>query len=665
MSSVAQGVSITAAVDTGGTFTDCVIAIGGALHIAKVPSTPHDPAAAVRQALAAALPPGVLADLLVHGSTVATNTLLERTGARVILITNRGFEDVIALGRQDRPHLYALHGERPTPLVAEGDCIGVSGRLDETGTPLEALDEGELAGLGVRVGHAEAIAICLLHSYANGAHEDAIHDALASVNVPVSRSGKLLREYREYERFSTAVVNAYVAPRMEGYLGRVETESAATRIRIMGSGGGALRVERARREPVHTIRSGPAGGVAGARAAAQRAGFEDILTFDMGGTSTDVALCPGRLLHTRELQIAGVPVAIPMLDIHTVGAGGGSIAHVDHGGALRVGPRSAGAVPGPVCYGLGGTDVTVTDASVWLGRLPATAWSHGTPLDRDAVRAPLGRLAAELGISPDATAEGIIDIVNTSMEGALRVISVERGYDPADFTLVAFGGAAGLHACELARRLGVARVLIPSAPGVLSAFGMLVAPVLKQTARTILVRGAALRDFELDDAFRALEAEALDEMAQEGVTADAVTLTRTIDTRYRGQSYELAVREDGDWVAAFHAAHEQRFGHAQPGAEIEAVTLRVAASSAPALGDDFAFQPDRAVVSSASTPLIWQGSETEARFVGRSDATPGMSGPAVIVEYSATTFLPPDWRVARANPDDGALLLERAPRAAS
>lgn len=649
--------SIIVAVDTGGTFTDAVAAVDGVLRIAKVPSTPADPARAVRAAIAAVAPQGRRVALLVHGSTVATNTLLERSGARVVLVTNRGFEDVIEIARQDRPQLYALHGERPPPLVNREHRIGVTGRLDETGREIEPLDPAELAQLPQRVAAAESIAVCLLHSYANDGHEARVAEAL-DAHVPVIMSSALLREYREYERFATTVVNAYVAPRMDGYLDRVERTAGAGRVRVMGSGGGALRVAHARREPVHTVLSGPAGGIAGARAVAARAGFDHVLTLDMGGTSTDVALCPGTALRTRELRIAGMPVAIPLLDIHTVGAGGGSIARLDAGGALRVGPRSAGAEPGPICYGLGGTELTVTDANVWLGRLPAHGWLHAQALARDAVAAPMRALADALGTTSEQAAEGIVEVVNTAMEGALRVISVERGYDPADFTLVAFGGAAGLHACELAERLGAARVLVPPAPGVLSAFGMLVAPVLKQVARTLLASGRAKSDFTLAEQFSRLEAEARAELAEDDVAGSDVRVRRSIDARYRGQSYELSIPADGDWVQRFHAAHARRFGHSRPGALVEAVTLRVDVEAPPPLEPaGVAFAPDAIRLEPQRTRLMWCNRLVDATLLPRSGANAGLIGPALLVEYSATTFLPPGWQVECVS--EGSLVLAR------
>ncbi len=473
------------AVDTGGTFTDLLRLRGAETRALKVPSTPGDPAAAILDGIRRLLEPGE-PFLLLHGSTVATNALLERSGARVALVTNRGFEDVLEIGRQNRPQLYALVGHRAPPLVDREDRIGIAGRLGPGGEEIEPLDAAELATLTERVSGADAVAVCLLHAYSAAAHEDAVAEALAE-GPAVSVSSAILPEYREYERTSTTVVNAYVAPVMSGYLRRLETESGAERVKVMGSDGGRIAVRRAAREPVHTVLSGPAGGVVGALHWARLVGSPGIVTFDMGGTSTDVSLCPGRPLRTREFEIDGHPVAIPVIDIHTVGAGGGSLASVDPGGALRVGPESAGAVPGPIAYGRGGERVTVTDAHVWLGRLPSEGFLGGQEaLDRDGIQEPLGALAHQLGRTPEEAAEGVLAVAATAMERALRVISVERGFDPRELALVAFGGAGALHAAGLAERLGLPEALIPPDPGVLSAYGILTAPPTREVSRTVL-----------------------------------------------------------------------------------------------------------------------------------------------------------------------------------
>lgn len=635
------------AVDTGGTFTDLVLLEGGRIRTLKVPSTPGDPSQAVLDGIAEILD-GSTAFKLLHGSTVATNALLERRGARVVLVTNRGFEDVIEIGRQDRPQLYALVGHRLPPLVDRTDRLGIAGRLGPRGEVVQELDTVEISALAdaVRDRGAEAIAICLLHSYADPAHEEAVARALADVGVPISVSSALLPEFREYERTSTTVVNAYVAPVMSRYLGRLAEEAGAERVSIMGSNGGAIPVERARREPVHTVLSGPAGGVVGALTWARRAGHDHVLSFDMGGTSTDVSLCPGHPLRTREFVIAEQPTAIPVLDIHTVGAGGGSLARVDAGGALRVGPQSAGAQPGPICYGHGGTGVTVTDAHVWLGRLPSDAFlGGGTALDRDSIRSSLTDIATALGTSLEDAAAGIIAVADTAMERALRVISVERGYDPADFAVVAFGGAGGLHVAELTTRLGASKALVPPDPGLLSAYGMLSSPVTRETARTVLARSDEEGlEGRMQSLFDELAGHALDEMQAEGTPASDLEATRWVDARYLGQSFELRVPAD-DWITRFHTAHEERYGYSRPEAVLEAVTLRAVVTTppprieAPRLADADGDPP------ATSTRVHHAGILLDAARIWRHDLRAGheFSGPTVIQEYSGTTWVPPEY----------------------
>ncbi|MCA9736403.1 MAG: hydantoinase/oxoprolinase family protein [Gemmatimonadetes bacterium] len=634
------------AVDTGGTFTDLVSLGGGGLERLKVPSTPHDPAQAVLDGVRALVPVGEPFHLI-HGSTVATNALLERKGSRVHLVTNRGFEDVIEIGRQNRPQLYALVGHRLPPLVAREDRVGVRGRLGPDGTELEPLDPAELTALPERLAGAVSVAVVLLHAYADPAHEERVAAALADLGVPLSVSSRILPEYREYERTSTTVVNAYVGPLMDRYLGRLDREAGARRFRVMGSNGGALSAERARAEPVHTVLSGPAGGVVGALAWGERTGLDRLITFDMGGTSTDVSLCPGRPLHTREFQIDGQPVAVPVIDIHTVGAGGGSLARVDPGGALRVGPESAGAVPGPICYGRGGTQVTVTDANVWLGRLPADAFLGDRELDREAVRAPLTALAQALGSTPERAAEGVLAVAETAMVRALRVISVERGFDPADFTLVAFGGAGGLHAAELARALGAASVLVPPDPGLLSAFGMLVAPVSRTAVRTLLAHtGQDGLEDRVRDALAETDAEARALLSGESDADESIEVERQVDARYRGQSFELRVPAD-DWLERFHAAHQARYGYERREAVVEVVTVRSdARASGPAA--PFPTLPDvRDAAPLRPHPVYEGGAHAQGSRVERASLRAGhrLRGPLVITEYSGTVWVPSGWTV--------------------
>jgi N-methylhydantoinase A len=637
------------AVDTGGTFTDLLVWHEGRLEVLKVPSTPHDPAEAVLDGLARVLDDGTPFDLL-HGSTVATNTLLERKGARVVLVTNRGIEDVLAIGRQNRPQLYALVGRRDPPLIPRERRLGVSGRLAANGAELEPVDSAELMGLADRVRALEpaALALTLLHSYADTAHEEAVAAALETLDLPLSVSSRLLPEYREFERTSTTVVNAYVAPVMDRYLGRLDREAGARRLTVMGSGGGALDVARARREPVHTVLSGPAGGVVGALAWARRAGKREIVTFDMGGTSTDVSLCPGRHLHTREFEIGGYPVAVPVLDIHTVGAGGGSLAWLDPGGALRVGPESAGATPGPVCYGRGGEQVTVTDAHVWLGRMPVDAFLGGaTRLDRDAVADPLARLARALNASLEATAEGVLDVADTAMERALRVISVERGHDPAGLALVAFGGAGGLHAAALVARLGAERALIPPDPGLLSAWGMLTAPVTVEASRTVLAPSSDDHtDTVVADALEELCAGAAEALRNEGAAMEEIVIEAAVDARYRGQSFEIRVPAEG-WVEAFHAAHALRYGYRRDDAVVEAVTLRATARAPGADVPGVELAAATGAPPTASAHVVLGGRTLAGRRVWRRDLRAGhvLAGPTLVLDYSGTTWIPPGWRV--------------------
>jgi N-methylhydantoinase A len=646
------------AVDTGGTFTDFVVLAGDGFRVLKVPSTPTDPSRAVLDGLARVLA-GAGArscDVLIHGSTVATNALLERRGARVVLVATAGFEDVVELGRQTRPALYALEGRRPAPLVAAADRLGLAGRIGPDGAVQEVLDAAGLRALADRLAELDCgvVAVALLHGYANPAHEAAVAGALRQAGHAVSVATELLPEYREYERTCVAVLNAYVTPKMAGYLSHIEEEAPAARIRLMGSNGGALGLARAREGAVHTILSGPAGGVAGAVAVGRRHGLDQLMTVDMGGTSTDVSLCPGGPVRTRELVAGGVPVALPMLDIHTVGAGGGSLARLDAGGALRVGPDSAGADPGPVCAGRGGTALTVTDANVALGRLPAD--TAGLGLDAALLTKPLAELAEAMGCTPAQAAEGIVAVVDTAMEGALRVISVEKGHDPRDFVLVPFGGAAGLHALSLAERLDMRRVLLPPHPGVLSAWGMLAAAVRKDVTRSLLVPGDAPGG--LEPTFVELERQALDELEPDGVAPGDATLRRWVAARYEGQSHELEVPAD-DWQRRFHAAHRQRFGYHLP-SDVEAVTLGVEALGpepvlpVPSLADakDPAAPGGQCVVRHRGADL------TAARF-DRENLRTGhrIEGPALVLEETATFWLSPGWSAAVLG--DGCILATR------
>ncbi len=651
-------------VDTGGTFTDFVHATAHGWGVHKVLSTPDDPSRAVLAGLAHILDihDQQTAMQVVHGSTVATNAILERKGVPTALVTTAGFEDVLEIGRQDRPALYDLCGRREPPLAPASMRLGVAGRMDCRGRELEPLDQADLARVVRAVAHsgAQSVAVCLLFSFLDPSHERAVAQALAESDrtrgLPVSASHEILAEFREYERTSTTVVNAYVSPLMDRYLARLQ-EAAPGPLRVMQSNGGSISAATARAEPVRTILSGPAGGAVGALEAGRLAGFHRLMALDMGGTSTDVCLMDGDLPLTTESGIGGLPVRLPMIDIHTVGAGGGSIATLDAGGALTVGPESAGADPGPACYGRG-EGVTVTDANLFLGRLSPEHFLGGTMrLDPDRVAGPMAALAHRAGMSPRAMAQGILDVANAGMERALRVVSVERGFDPRDFTLLSFGGAGGMHAAFLARLLSMPRVLIPADPGLLSAMGMLRADVIKDYSRTIMRPLDDLDDAALERAFAPLEKQAARDMAAEGFGDATVTesaLERSLDMRYKGQSFEIAVGMVAGGPAAlaraFEAEHERRYGHANPGKPVEAVNLRLRARAAPPRPDPGPEAEPTADMPQAARldvrPVVFDGIEHDTALLDRASLLPGNTfhGPAVVVEYSSTIVVPPGCR---------------------
>ncbi len=650
------------AIDTGGTFTDCVFLRAGRLEILKLPSTPANPALAIKHALVEICGPGKqeLNSLDVTcGTTVGTNALLERRGGRVALVTTAGFEDVIEIGRQARLRLYDLFVTRPAPLVPRGWRIGARERVAADGKPLVRLVPREVNNVARRIARLrpDSVAVCFLFSYANPAHERAVARALRRAGFLTSVSHEILPEFREFERTATTVINAYLAPVMSRYLSEIEEYArrsagprAKSQVRIMQSNGGIVSARAASREPVRTILSGPAGGILGAQYVAQLAGFARIISFDMGGTSTDVALLEGELRTSNESFVADLPVAVPMLDIHTVGAGGGSLARFDRAGALRVGPESAGADPGPICYGRG-VQPTVTDAHVILGRIPPGGLLGGAfQLDDVRARRMMDRARGKMR-SAEAFAQGIVDVANATMEKAIRVISVERGYDPRDYTLVAFGGAGALHACELAAALQMPRVLVPKFPGALSALGILRADVVKDVSQTVrlAVEQATAAKRELRQRFAGIERSGLREMRAEGFSRTQVRIERLLDMRYVGQAYELTVSADGDFVGTFHRAHEQRYGYADPGRAVEVVNVRarlIGATPKPSL------PKSRGAGASSLAALVERRS---VQVAGRSERTAiydraklragnRFAGPSVVVEYSATTFVPPGWR---------------------
>jgi N-methylhydantoinase A len=688
-------------VDTGGTFTDFyLITDDGKVSVYKRPSTPDDPSRAIVEGLANLSERGALsrsspafseegvADL-VHGSTVATNAIIERKGARTALITTRGFRDVLVIGRQTRPKLYDLSPYREPSLVPDELRLEANERLDRRGEVVQTIDPVEIQTLldYIEQNKVESLAVCFLFAFLNPEHERAVADAARHRRIPTSVSHEVLPEHREFERTSTTVANAYVSPVMKNYLSHLEKSArgyGVKRLRVMSSNGGCVSPKAAGRLAIRTALSGPAGGVAGAFALAQNAGFERIITLDMGGTSTDVALCPGRILERDETFVGELPVRGPTVDVVSVGAGGGSIARLDAGAALRVGPESAGAHPGPACYGEG-NEPTVTDAHVVLGRIAPERFLGGRMAihPRLSVEA-MSRIAKPFGGNAHAAAEALLRVANVNMERALRIVSVERSYDPRDFTLVAFGGAGPLHACELAETLRIPRVLLPLHPGLLSALGMATAPIVKDIAAAVMLRiegatgvGASHSVWETrsgqshdgsqheetrvkrDDSARRVLTRKRDELVDrgrselqsEGFRPIEVAVQLSLDMRYAGQSYELAVPCESlapaDFLPAFHSAHLVRFGHSDPSRAVEVINLRVklvlpATTARKAKGE---MRKEARSTVSIKREVWFGGKPVGAALYERDELLPGcrFGGPAVVSQMDSTTVVPPGW----------------------
>ena len=657
-------------VDSGGTFTDvCLVdETSGAVRVWKVPSTPDDPSRAIAQAVGEALA-GAEAPVSYfgHGTTVATNALIQHQGAVTGLITTEGFRDLLEIGRQRRPHLYDLQADKPPILVPRARRIEVPERRRHDGRVETPLDESAVRSAVRRLkgAGAHAIAVCFLYAYVDPTHErrvrQIVHEEYPEAFVTCSH--EVAAEFREFERLSTVVVNAYLGPVMASYLAalgpRLREAGIAVAPHITQSNGGVMSFETARAQPVRTVLSGPATGVVGGLEVGGLAGFQHLITFDMGGTSTDVSLiAEGRPKLAGELDVHGYPLKAPALDIHTVGAGGGSIAHVDGGGLLKVGPRSAGAVPGPVCYGLGNDEPTVTDANVVLGTLhPKHLLGGRMAIDAGRARGAIGRLAARLGLDPMTTAQGIVSVVTANMAKAIRVISVQRGHDPRDYTLVAFGGAGPLHAARLARELEIPRVLVPRHPGILCALGLLLTDLKTNYGRTRLMPVTVESLPGMMATFDELDAEAAAWFEREGVVPDARTVRRSVDMRYAGQNYELPVAFPDEppgpalvktLVAAFERAHEQLYGYIAPEEPVQAVTFRLEAIGAvrrATLAEEPLTAADVAAARSGERE-VWL---PEARRLvacpvyDRERLRPGhrLTGPAIIEQMDATTLVLP------------------------
>ncbi len=582
---------------------------------------------------------------ITYGSTVATNAVLERKGARVVLLTTAGFEDLLEIARQSRSDLYSLEPRKPPPLVARRGRVGVAERMAFDGSVLLPLSASATrrAVAAVRRLRAESVAVCLLHAYANPAHERALGRALRRLGIPCSLSHQLVAEYREYERLSTTVTNAYVAPVMSQHLAKLRRGVGRASLRVMQSNGGAISAPTAGRDAVRTLLSGPAGGVVGALAAARRIGARRVITFDMGGTSTDVSLVDGGVRQQTEWSIADLPVKVPAIDIQTVGAGGGSLVRLDAGGALKVGPESAGADPGPACYGRGDAP-TVTDADVVLGRLVPEAFLGGRmPLDVGRARRALGGLAHSMRLDAEKAAEGVVRVVNAGMERAIRRISVERGHDPRHYVIVASGGAAGMHACELAMGLGTTTVLVPTHPGLLSAWGAMSANVQRDYVHTVLLVDPG--EAELRRRLNPLERRARRDLRAEAGTSSQVTVAAFLDVRYRGQSYEVRIPMSRNYRAVFHAEHRGLYGYADEARAVEVVNLRVV-GMAPGPVVPLGKTPRRPAAPEPHR-LRWKGRWVSAYRRERAALPQNrrLPGPLVITELSATTFVPPGWAV--------------------
>ncbi len=706
-------------VDTGGTFTDCVSMDGGQIKVVKVfsgsPVSPEHATEPIINGIRLVIGPQSSGSLeIVHGTTVSTNSLLERQGARVALVTTRGFEDLIEIGRQTRPQLYNLDVRRAPPLVPRGMRFGLRERTAADGSILVRPSKWELQGLRNRLKKckAESIAICLLFAYANSTNERLVLRALRGLDIPLSASYQILPEFREYERLSAVTINAFLVPRVGAYLSQLErkarvnlrlsptrskskdvpskhggTYSAAetvppkrapakqpsgVRVFVMESSGGITTAAHAAREPVRTILSGPAGGVSAAAWLLEQLGIRQAITFDMGGTSTDVCLLDGCPPITSETTIGDLPVAVPVIDVRSVGAGGGSLVRIDAGGALRVGPESAGALPGPVCYGRGGRKLTVTDAHLILGRLDPQHFLGGAfPLDAEAAKeqfhqflrrqggkrradGPMLRNAIEL-------ARGIVAVANSNMERALRVISVERGHDPRDFTLIAFGGAGGLHCADLGRSLGVRRIIVPPNPGTFSALGILLSDMVKDLSRSVLlpvpergprVSSSTFNRFleDIDSRLRQLEKEGRAELRRDRFPSGAIHVTRQLDVRYEGQAYELTVPFSAKFTEDFKRLHEKTYGFAHERQRLEVIDLRVRLTiPTPKPGRGGGEQNPaggsirKAIISHRE---VWfENRFSDAPLYDRELLPAGarFRGPAVVAEYSSTTVIPPDF----------------------
>ncbi|UCE20942.1 MAG: hydantoinase/oxoprolinase family protein [Candidatus Aminicenantes bacterium] len=640
-------------VDTGGTFTDFVVYSDGKVEIKKLPSTPHNPSLAILSGIQELLQHS---PLVIHGTTVATNSLLERKGGRIALITTKGFEDILFIGRQTRRELYKLKGEQRDYLLPRRFCFGISERMSASGKIEKKVSLIELRAVldKIKKLNVEAVALSLINSYANPSNEKMISKELRRNKFLFSASSDVLPEHREYERTATTAVNTYLMPIISRYLEDLEKKMHGAELRIMQSNEGYISPSQAKVEPIRTALSGPAGGVVGAFQVGKAAGFKNIITFDMGGTSSDVSLVDGEIRRTNESLVGDFPLRIPIIDIHTVGAGGGSIAYVDKGGSLRVGPQSAGAEPGPACYGKGSLP-TVTDANLVLGRLVPNFFLGGKmKLFPTRSHNALERLAKKINKSVTETAEGIIEIANANMEKAMRVISIEKGFDPRNFSLVSFGGAGGMHAVDISSNLKMPRIVVPKNAGVLSAMGLLLADSIKDYSKSILKTAEELSGEELRTHFLELEKRAFKEMKKDGFSEKDIRIFPFLDLRYFGQSYEITLpylfqnTQPFAFISHFHKAHRKLYSYHHEQRPVEIVNIRV-----KSIGSgkkiklkkmpSHTMNPEKALIK--KQVLHYKGKSYRASVFVRADLSPGnkLKGPGLIADAESTTFLPPDY----------------------
>ncbi len=639
-------------IDTGGTFTDFLIYSDGKINIKKVSSTPKDPSDAIVKGVSEYLEKADSIQII-HGTTVATNSLLERTGGPIVLLTTKGFEDILFIGRQTRNRLYSLKGEIRTPLLPRSRCIGLNERTASSGDILTDISEEDIgkAVKKIKSMKVKAVAVSFINSYANAGNEKRAHRVLEKAGYSVSRSSEILPEYREYERTVVTTVNAYLMPVISQYLTNLEKKLNKAYIRIMQSNEGHISTETAKKEPIRTALSGPAGGVVAAYYVGRTAGYKKMVTFDMGGTSSDVSLIDGKIQRTNENKIGEFPIRLPIIDINTVGAGGGSLAYVDKGGSLRVGPRSAGADPGPACYGEGSLP-TVTDANLVLGRLSAEHFLGGQmKIFPERSFDSIKKLGGKINKSVLETASGIIKIANANMSKAIRVISIERGIDVRNFALFSFGGAGGMHAAEIALGLQIPTVLIPKNAGVLSSLGLLLADSTRDYSKSVLETTDSLSsDSHLDKEFRRLEEKAMTDMQKEGFKREDIGLKRLLDLRYYGQSYEITIpyKKDCGYLDDFHKSHERLYSYSHPGWPVEIVNVRTKADGKTrkiklTKTSEGGTDPEKAFIKKQN--IYYRGKHRASPVYKRSLLEPGNTiyGPALIVDYESTIFIPSEY----------------------